>query len=315
MEREKFLTQPDVEQFVRWLTNHLPTLQVHLKCLPSQFVPRGLDVQVQGIEAVQGQYQWKGNWATVKVRLDALRVALRSAVQAKDQDDTFSACAAILDWGNVPSSKGFLQELSQNGQLVKYLTDRQPFLSPAGTQKLSDLTKQRFSRFNSGLTKVHALLDTDGSPIYDGRVGAAIAMLYHLYRGSSEARAAGQASHRMFGWGPGLDDPESDRIRQIRNPAMLGRGYNGTPQLLYQSPHIWAQRQLILGWIMRAVLERTTLFKGEDSSLAHRCHAFEAGLFMMGYDLRALIPGGWSIPDPKKKVYRRSRDVGTPLVT
>ncbi|MBN0756351.1 hypothetical protein JTL99_33755, partial [Pseudomonas aeruginosa] len=125
-------------------------------------------VQVQGIEAVQGQYQWKGKWATVKVRLDALREDLRSAVQAEDQDDTFSACAAILDWGNVPSSKGFLLELSQNGQLVKYLTDRQPLLSPAGTQKLSDLTKQRFSRFNSGLTKVHALLDTDGSPIYDG---------------------------------------------------------------------------------------------------------------------------------------------------
>ena len=60
MEREDFLAQPDVEQFVRWLTNHLPTLQVHLKCLPSQFVPGGLDVQVQGIEAVQGQYQWKG---------------------------------------------------------------------------------------------------------------------------------------------------------------------------------------------------------------------------------------------------------------
>lgn len=56
MEREHFLAQPDVEQFVRWLTNHLPTLQVHLKCLPSQFVPRGLDVQVQGIEAVQGLY-------------------------------------------------------------------------------------------------------------------------------------------------------------------------------------------------------------------------------------------------------------------
>ncbi|MGU5165129.1 hypothetical protein RF545_35335, partial [Pseudomonas aeruginosa] len=126
MEREHFLAQPDVEQFVRWLTNHLPTLQVHLKCLPSQFVPRGLDVQVQGIEAVQGQYQWKGKWATVKVRLDALREDLRSAVQAEDQDDTFSACAAILDWGNVPSSKGFLLELSQNGQLVKYLTDRQP---------------------------------------------------------------------------------------------------------------------------------------------------------------------------------------------
>ncbi len=315
MNREEFLNQPDVAAFVRWLIEHLPIIPIHLKLLSSQFVPGGLDIQVQGIEAVNDQYRWKGSWSTVKGRLAVLRADLKSAVRASDQDRTYGACAAVLDWGNVPKSKGFLEHLSRKGTLVSYLTIRRPFLSPTGSQKLSELTKPLFSKFNSGLTKVHALLDVDGSPIYDGRVGAAIALLYHVYRQTPEATHAGAATHRWFAWGPGIDNPYSGRIRQIRDPAMLGRGYEGTPQLLsHQSPHLWAQRQVILGWIMRSVLNKTTWFGGDTIDLAERCHAFEAGLFMIGYDLRALVPNGWSIPDPKKKTYRyRNEGAGTPV--
>ncbi|KPW89208.1 hypothetical protein ALP58_01892, partial [Pseudomonas savastanoi] len=50
-------------------------------------------------------------------------------------------------------------------------------------------------------TKIHALLDTTGSPIYDGRVGAAIALLYHLYR-QGTGTTAPQALD--FAWGPGI---------------------------------------------------------------------------------------------------------------
>ncbi|NYS13997.1 hypothetical protein HZS47_14320 [Achromobacter xylosoxidans] len=316
MNREEFLNQPDVAAFVRWLIKHLPTLPIHLKLLSSQFVPGGLDIQVQGIEAVNNQYRWKGDWSTVKGRLADLRADLKSAVRENDQVRTYGACAAVLDWGNVPRSKEFLEDLRLKGTLVSYLTIRRPFLSPTGSQRLSELTKPLFSKFNSGLAKVHALLDVDGSPIYDGRVGAAIALLYHVYRQTSKATPAGAATHRWFAWGPGIGDEGSDRIRQIRNPAMLGRGYKGTPQLRsYQSPHIWAQRQVILGWIMRSVLDQTTWFGGKTIDLAERCHAFEAGLFMMGYDLRAIVPNGWSIPDPKKKTYRRRNDdAGIPVI-
>lgn len=297
LDRETFLGLADVDAFVTWLVDNLPTLQVDLRVRSSSFVPGGLEAQVIGIEAVQACYRWKGDWATVSQLLATLRQELRTQVQAGDHDGTFKACVAILDWGNVPSSAGYLDDLRQQGVLVQYLQDIAPLLSPKGNQRLSDLTRAAIPRFNSGLTKVHALLDDAGSPIYDGRVGAAIAMLYHLYRASPAA--VGYADHRMFGWGPGYETPGADRQRQIRNPRLLARGLIGTPQLLgHASPHIWARRQVILGWIMREVLARSGLFRQEGADLAGRCHMLESSLFMVGYDLRCLVPGGWLIPDP-----------------
>jgi len=306
MDRNEFLAQADVQAFIKWLIEHLPALPVHLKLRNSKCVAGGLEAKVNGIEAVKDQYQWNGDWQSAKNKLTTLRKNLLSAVHANDQCQTYNACAEILDWGNVPRSKLFLFELKSNGALVNYLTIRRPLLCPNGSQRLSDLTRPLFSKFNSGLTKVHALLDVDGSPIYDGRVGAAIGLLYHLYRKTPAAEKAGPATHCWFAWGPGISEQQSDRIRHIRNPAMLGLGYKGTPMLLSrQSPHIWAQRQVILGWIMRSILEQAALFGGTAVAIAERCHAFEAGLFMMGYDLRALVPNGWNISDPHKKVYPR----------
>ncbi|KSQ21617.1 hypothetical protein APB26_32040 [Pseudomonas aeruginosa] len=308
MNREAFLAQPDLRAFVKWLADTLPTLSVDLRLLPSNFVRGGHKATVQGIEAVTAEYRWKGDWTTVSALLKTLRKDLRDAVATGDETATLKACFAILEWGNVPKSKDFLQDLAERNALVEYITLRAGLLSPAGNQALTDLNKSVFPKFNSGLTKIFALHCPDGSPIYDGRVGGAIALLYHLYRESPAARGAGPTNHRCFAWGPGLDDQDSERVRQIRNPAALGRGYLGTPQLPgYQSPHLWAQRQLILGWIIRAVLAKTDWYGGSEVDIADRCHAFEGALFMAGYDLRCMIPGGWEIPDPKKRAYPRTR--------
>ena len=83
-------------------------------------------------------------------------------------------------------------------------------------------------------------------------------------------------------------------------------GYNGTPQLSTTSHHLWARRQLQLGWIIRAVLEGSELFD-KQPQLVDRCHAFEAGLLMIGYDLRSLVPDGYTIPVPPKPNYRVRR--------
>lgn len=298
LDRARFLALPDIAAFTAWLAAQLPSLPVHLKLRRSQFVPQPIDVRLTGIEQVCGHYQWKGTWPGVQRQLSTLRDNLQAAVRSGNEDAAYLASVAILDWGNVPKSASFLDTLRRDRKLVPYLTTRARLLSPVGNQQLTDLTKAVFFKFNSGLTKVHALLDGHGSPIYDGRVGAAIAMLYHLYRQSD--RAVGQADHQVFAWGPGMEVQGATVIRQIRNPRLLG--YAGTPQLLgHQSPHLWARRQLILSWIIREVLQNSRLFEADKTDLAGRCHAFEAGLFMCGYDLRALVPGGWAVPDPVKK--------------
>ncbi|POD73096.1 hypothetical protein BKM07_03040 [Pseudomonas syringae group genomosp. 3] len=60
------------------------------------------------------------------------------------------------------------------------------------------------------------------------------------------------------------------------------------------------------GWIIRAEIEGSELF-AKQPQLVDRCHAFEAGLFMMGYDLRSLVPDGYMIPVPPNPNYRVRR--------
>lgn len=51
----------------------------------------------------------------------------------------------------------------------------------------------------------------------------------------------------------------------------------------------WAQAKIRLGWLLDCVLEKNAkLFANEPS----RMHAFEASLFMIGYDVRCLLEGG-----------------------
>ncbi|AXP04135.1 hypothetical protein DZG01_14510 [Pseudomonas fluorescens] len=52
---------------------------------------------------------------------------------------------------------------------------------------------------------------------------------------------------------------------------------------------IFTRLEAQLGWIIRAVLEGSELF-AKQPQLVGRCHAFEARVFMMDYDLRSLVP-------------------------
>lgn len=288
MQRSEFLAQPDVHDFIEWLVVHLPQVPVTLSFAKSQFVPGGLQRQVQGLEAVLANYCWKAQWvepgsgqvvesrgwADTRASLQRLRQGLLAALQSNDEARTFDYCLAVLKWGGVRGAIVFLRELMMRGRLVAYLKACQPLFALEGQQALGDLNERSIQRFDAGLTKIHALLDDSGSPIYDSRVGAAIAMLYGQYRQQAGARAV-------------LNFPSGGaRGRQIRNPGALG--FASAPQFFTRgvSRQAWAQAQVQLGWIIRATLERGPLFA--PGTIAERAHAFEAALFMLGYDLRAL---------------------------
>ncbi|WP_161939150.1 hypothetical protein [Pseudomonas syringae] len=69
----------------------------------------------------RAEYQWGGNWETVKAELRRLRIRLRLAVRARDEFATHGACEAILAWGNVDGAVGFLKEQMHDKNLVNYL--------------------------------------------------------------------------------------------------------------------------------------------------------------------------------------------------
>lgn len=289
MDRNTFLGQPDVRGFIDWLCMTLPKLDVHLRFRSSQFVKGGLNKKVVGIESVHALYCWGSgwkdyqtgqwvastDWPSTKISLQLLRDRLATALASKCEDTTYKACRAVLQWGGVRGAVPFLGQLRQQGKLVHYLESCRPLFSLTTGQKLSQLNSSSILRFDAGLTKIHSLIDTTGSPIYDSRVGAAIAMLYALYR-------AGATVPPLLSFPSG-----AARGAQIRDPGALG--YAKAPQFFSSSvsAHRWAQSQLELGWIIQETLvQAPTLFSG---GLSERCHAFEAALFMIGYDIRCLV--------------------------
>jgi hypothetical protein len=184
---------------------------------------------------------------------------------------------AVLQWGGVRSASRLVNELCRTNELVAYLRSVQTLLAVNGppSQRIEDITAAKIKKFDSGLTKIHALLDGDGSPIYDSRVAGAISLLYNLYR---ETCPSSLARTLEFPCGTARGD-------QLRNPGDLG--FNRAKALYSQTAdHEWAQVQLKLGWIFWGLLSHCPTLFEKEGDFSSRAHALEASLFMTGYDLR-----------------------------
>lgn len=298
MNKNEFLQDEDVSRFVDWLVASLPKRAFRLRFSASRFVPGGLNADVVGLEQVLNRYVWRAAWSdngeavrsedwnTTRNSLHRLRGKLLGALADGESDAMLAACFSVLDWGGVSSARPFLRRKAAHGQLIPYLRGVQEMLALDSGKEIEAIDGGVIERYDAGLTKIHALLDTSGLPIYDSRVGAAISMLYALYRAEAGADTPLPTSALRFPTG-------SARGVQIRNPSALAARFPAAPQF-YTSmvpDTSWAQNQVRLGWILREVLARTDWFAHDGADLSARCHAFEAALFMLGYDLRCFTDG------------------------
>jgi hypothetical protein len=219
-------------------------------------------------------------WATTVDSADGLRKGLQEAVGSMDHKGTLEYCLEVLRWGGVSGAVGFLNLRTASGTLIRYLEDIKPALNVAAP-KTAGLTPATVLRFDAGMTKIHSIVDGNWTPIFDSRVGAAIAMLFELYYASTgAARIAG------------LDFPSgAARGKQVRNPGYF-LGLAPAPQFYTAAvtPEFWAQSQLRLAWVIEALLNRYPVLFSGLGAMGARAHAFEATLFMLGYDLRCFIP-------------------------
>jgi hypothetical protein len=163
-----------------------------------------------------------------------------------------------------------------------------PYLSDAGAAFALDTADvdaivPPVALLNSMLTKVHALYAEDGLPIYDSRVAAAIASLVEMWR-----VATGKSGNPLPAL---LIFPATAASRTVRGLFPTARSpcvmAYGAPETTGQ----WASAKVRLGWVMESILRRLPELFAEcrpAPSLAERMHAFEASLFMVGYDVRCL---------------------------
>lgn len=284
MNRRDFLKDTDVANFIDWLEKTLPNLKVSLDIPKSKrFVPNGVHATCNGIEQVLPHYSWMGTWTDNKRHLGRLASDLRTALATGTEHNALMACLKILKWGGVRGAVSYLHAKAHAPApaLKAYLNDRKHLFDLTGTQRLAHLDAATIDKFDAGMTKIYSLLDTTGSPIYDSRVGATMAMLYQCH-----LRSSSKKKNSLLNFPSG-----SARGKQVRNPGKFGKPFYNAPQFYTPAvaPHDWAQFQLKLGWIIHEILSRTDWFKKtEGTAIADRSRAFEACLFMIGYDLRSI---------------------------
>jgi len=286
--RAWFLGQPEVQAFIVWLRDKLDATELNLDILPSRYVPRGLQAQLTGISnIIPDFYRWKAawtgrdgkpigseRWKATRRSMAELRAWLKDSLDQDDSDELTKACFAVLEWGGLKRAKAFIHRLHREGRLVEYLRSAKNGLDLGGAD-LCHIDSSLIEDYDSGLTKIHALLSDDGLPIYDSRVAAGMAAFRYLF-----FKDTGRDTRDLeFPVG-------ASRGNQVRNLFQL-EDHLGDPRLYSIARYRWAQAQIRLGWIMREVLSRSELFAGEGD-IESRMHAFEAALFMVGYDLRAI---------------------------
>lgn len=306
MNKKQFLDDSAVESFIDWLSNNLSKIEINLKIGKSRFVQNPINEKIIGIDNVLQHYQWKsidmqsGSWSETKARLGELSAKLKSAVTSNDENATLDACKNILAWGgnrnwNV-GAYPFLRPKAETGTLCDYIRKAGAAmkLSDADTTKLSPTVED----MNAMLTKVHALYATDGLPIYDSRVAAAIASLVELWR--REENLSGITLPLA------LSFPATVSTRSVYqafpdtqfDPGLVGYGAKRTIP--------WASAKVRLGFILQTVLERNNaLFSSEN-----RMHAFEACLFMIGYNVGCLAD---HFPDDKV-VAKKTKSLNNKLI-
>lgn len=291
MNKIQFLKISDVNDFVSWLAGNLPTLPICLRIGKSPFVPNGVNANITGFGNVLNHYVWKstgmkiGDWTETKAHLTGLSKDLITAVSAGNHVNTLDECDKILAWGGDrnPSvgATPFLHGMAP-GTLCSYINNAGSALSLVNADEAT--LSPPVTLMNAMLTKVHALYATDGLPIYDSRVAAAIASLVELWRQSTGKYGSALP--------PALAFPATLTTRTVLrvfpnaiHPGVMVYGAPATPQQ-------WSSAKVRLGWIMEEVLTKSPnlTLAGQHASLADRMHAFEASLFMIGYDVVCLNP-------------------------
>jgi hypothetical protein len=292
MDKTTYLSLPEVKGFISWLINALPSLQVYLKIKQSRFVPVCVDVRLNSFSQIIDCYVWKsngsktGDWNETNLLVKSLSQALGAAVQAKNNAHAISVCDTILAWGGdrnpAVGASPFLHSMAPD-TLCNYISNvgSQFILNSANLDELAPPV----TLMNSMLTKVHAMYATDGLPIYDSRVAAAIASLVELWR-----RCADDSGNALP---QSLAFPATMKNRSVTcifpdaaPPGVLAYGAANVGTTAKR----WSAAKVRLGWIIEDLLVKSPdlLLQGKNLPLADKIRAFEASLFMIGYNVKCL---------------------------
>jgi hypothetical protein len=291
MNKIQFLSDARVKAFIEFLITELPGIRINLQIKRSSKVPGGINHCVYGFEALLSEYKWNSNyinglghkisasdWSSTRVLLSGLRKQLNHACNISSNKLALETCLQILKWGGDRNSKVGatidLNQLSKKNALVDYLQSSKHAFAE---DDLSSPNLKEVIFTGSMWTKIYALNSENSLPIYDSRVAMAIVGL-----------------KRRFDKSLGEDDNKYEDPLDFAVPSGTNwkRNANYFPILksnkrLIKDDLRWNHDTLKLSWILDEVIDQSTLLE-QQGNRNKRKHAFEACLFLLGYDLRAI---------------------------
>lgn len=304
MNKLSFLQDDDVQKFILWSRDFLrKDIKVDLNISTKGTHNAGaINAKLVGLDEVTKNYRWRSNWEssegvkhqsdnweTTSAYLSTLGNNMRKAILENDQELAFITSEKIVEWGggrnpNVGAIR-FLRNKYEDKALVNYLRTVQQKLTLENADT-SDL--KGIGEMNAMLTKVHAITATDGLPIYDSRVAGAIASLVELYFIKNAPETTSLPNALIF---KATDKAERRQVTGLcptkRIPGVISRSVTLTRVA------DWSSAKIRLGWLMAAILEtedssKDSIFNAKIIQEGKAMHAFEAALFMIGYNVGCL---------------------------
>lgn len=296
MDQTAYLGLQEVRGFIEWLRSVLssdsPDAFVHNYVIEQRYKSNPkLQWRCTSLFDAFKQYTWQfsfkdrdsgrivrgASYSESEAALNDLMRKLTRAIDAGDNNACFNACAMILDWGGVLGSKNWGNQkrlLDMQTYLASYLKSAKEYFEGDCELKRSYGLELKRGReelvMNAGFTKIYSLLCRDFI-IYDGRVGAAFALLVGSYlHAQSESGIKDVPESLGFYYG----NAKNPNIN--RNPSVGRFRFRA----LSTSSAVHIRNNLKANWIVGALnLEESKGFSIQNNPV----RAFEAALFMIGY--------------------------------
>lgn len=290
MQKIKYLNDRDVREFVLWASQHLcddkfshnyinrRTGQIwSCSSLFDAFKNYAWPIRLTPFVKSKTTAKNGSSFLTNASVLDALSNELKIGIDRSILDQVLIGSIEVMTWGGVRAGNvSWLNNSGNHGDLIDTLKHTRDALNSGDSQNpvliVNDL------RFNAGMTKIYSLI-CDDFIIYDSRVGAALGWMVTKF--CDETGLSNVPPELRFPWAPAKESQDNINPKR-RNPGLNGLTF---PRLRSGTMH--AQWNMKASWLLKDILnQKNASTCGCFSEVGHlKLRAFEAALFMIGYDL------------------------------
>jgi hypothetical protein len=292
MNRDQYLSQPEVNGFMDWL--------VRLTDTPNSFIhsyyirKKKINWSSNSIYDAHEKYNWKfkcpmpngglrqgSSYIENQEVLDNFSLHLRRSLEEGDNDRLKEVMKGILKWGGVlgNKNKGNYSRIEKMKCPVDYLHAARNLVNMErfDLRQIDDIIANGIY-INAGFTKIYSVL-IDNFIIYDSRVGAALGLLVRKYLEAE--RLQNLPPSLDFSWAPGREQSPMQIGLDRRNPSINHFQF----RKFSSNIRIHWLDNIRGSWLVSTVANRTRFADdcGNSNTASRR---MEAALFMIGYDVR-----------------------------